>query len=327
MRGWLACGVVAALLLAGCVGSSAPKATDAALNNLSVPVSQTTGGIKGVVVDGAIAPIAGAKVSLALPTGGNQTQVADKEGRFVYSGLAPGTYFLTASAPLYHAAQTSAEVKAGVDPPVTKILLQPLFSQKPYHQSIKQKGFFECSQAGIGLYSSSNCVTDYCPIVENPSTCNGLPTAMLDNVTNQNREWHADVGDGWQTMVFEMTWSPTAQGTSSNMGMTVSTYKPTRDPGHWFASVAGPNPLRFELDVGKVHATASGVEPKMVPATGMSRMSYFVSVREPDGSQCVFDCVPPGIALNQDFEVFLTQFYYGVPPDGWSFVHGDPFPF
>ncbi|MEA3203783.1 MAG: Carboxypeptidase regulatory-like domain [Thermoplasmata archaeon] len=322
MRGWLALVAVVCLLLPGCVGSSTPDpAADVNFKGIDVPVSATTGGIKGVVVDAAIAPIAGAKVTLTLPAGGNRTATSDKEGRFVFAGLAPGTYFLGASAPLYHPAQTSTEVQAGIDPPVTKIQLQPLFSQKPYHTAIKQKGFFECSQNGAGIYSSSNCVTDQCPLFQPPETCNGLPTRAMDNVTSQSREWHADVGAGWQAMVFEMVWSPTAQGTSPRMGMVVSTDKATRDPAHSFANVASASPMRFELDVGTPHETAASVEPTMVPPDGMTRMSYFVSVRRDAGNPA------PALAVNQDFEVFLTQFYYGIPPTDWSFVNGDAFPF
>ncbi|HUR63371.1 MAG TPA: carboxypeptidase-like regulatory domain-containing protein [Candidatus Thermoplasmatota archaeon] len=321
MRGWIVAATVLSLLLPGCASSGSAQAGADQFKGIDVPVTQTTGGIKGVVVDAAIVPIAGAKVSLALPAGGNKTATTDKEGRFVFAGLAAGTYFLTASAPLHHAAQASAEVQAGVDPAITKIQLQPLFSQKPFHNAIKQKGFFECSQNGAGVYSSSNCVTDQCPLVMDPSTCNGLPTKAMDNVTSQSREWHTDVGAGWQAMVFEMVWQPTAQGSSPRMGMVVSTDKATRDPAHSFANVASPSPMRFELDVGKQHETGADVEPTTVPAEGMGRMSYFVSVRRDAGSPA------PGLALNQDFEVFVTQFYYGTPPDGWSFVKGDPYPF
>ncbi|MFO1535420.1 MAG: carboxypeptidase-like regulatory domain-containing protein [Thermoplasmatota archaeon] len=319
---WLAATAVLCLLLPGCASFAPDGVGDATrFLDLDAKVSDATGGIKGVVVDAAIAPIAGAKVALALPGGANKTVVADKEGRFVFASLAPGTYFLTASAPLYHSAQTSVEVKAGVDPPITKVQLQPLFSQAPFHQTFKQKGFFECSQNGAGVYSSSNCVTDQCPLLLDPSDCNGLPTRQMDNVTNQNREWHADVAPGWQAMVFEMVWEPSAQGTSPRMGMVVSTDKATRDPAHSFANVASASPMRFELDVGKVHETAADVEPTMVPPEGMSRMSYFVSVRRAEGTS------PPGFALNQDFEVFLTQFYFGTPPEGWSLVAGNEYPF
>ncbi|HUR62346.1 MAG TPA: carboxypeptidase-like regulatory domain-containing protein [Candidatus Thermoplasmatota archaeon] len=331
MDGWPGLLLVACLVLSGCSGSgggNADAATDAAarLGELDAKVSGTTGAIKGVVVDGSITPVPSAKVVLALPAGGNKTATTDKEGRFVFSDLAPGTYFLTGSAPLYHSAQTSVEVKAG-ESTIAKVQIQPLFDKKPFHVPIKQKGFFECSQAGIGVYSSSNCVTDPCPSQFDPATCNGYPTHSLDNVTTQSREWHMDVGAGWQQMVFEMTWAPTAQGTSAWMGMVVSTYKPTRDTTHSFANVNSANPMRFQLDVGKEGPGAASVEPTTIPSEGMEKVSFFVSARRNyDSPTCVASC-PPGLSLNQEFSVVITQFYYGLPPEGWSFVKGDPYPF
>lgn len=331
MRAWLALGLVACFVLSGCAssGSSNSSSTDPAksLEGIDAKVSATTGAIKGVVVDSAITPIAGAKVGISLPGGGNKTVLADKQGRFVFNELNPGTYFLTGSAPLYKSAQTSVEVKAG-EPTVTKIQLQPMFSQKPYSVPMKQKGFFECSQGNLygAVYVSSNCVFD----PARRAGVTGAPTQPMDNITSQNREWHSDVGPGWQVQVFEMTWEPSAQGTSPRLKMVVSTDKATRNGAHAFASVMSANPMRFELDVNVTHPTAASVEPVRVPPEGMTRMSYFVSAAPSADSVCDpvgLWCMPPGIAVNQEFQVFLTQFYYGVPPANWSFVHGDPYPF
>jgi hypothetical protein len=345
MRAWLGVALVACFVLSGC-SSSGKGSTDSqteAVNftDLDAKVSATTGGIKGIVVDTAIVPVAKATVKL---TGQNvaKNTTTDSNGRFLFAALQPGTYFLATSAPLYHPAQTSVEVMAGLEPSITKIQIQAIYSQKPYHVPIEKKGFFECSQAGAligGVYASSNCVVDQCPALitfvpgHDAKECNGYPTHMMDNVTSQNREWHADVGPGWQVLVFEMTWTPSAQGTSDRLGMVVSTYKPERNPQHDFASVSSGNPMRFELDLNK---TGPGAQQpagtlKTIPPEGLNRMSFFVSVRSPAGSVCNpvlgTPCVPPGLAVNQDFKVFLTQFYYGIPPEGWSFVKGDAYPF
>lgn len=324
----------AALLLAGCSGSTggpggaggeAEGAVTADFSEVEVRVDADTGAIRGVVVDASITPVPEASVTLAT---GGRNATTDEAGRFVFGGVKPGTHFLHVRKAGFHPTQVSVEVAAGLaEPPITKVRLDPLFSQKPFTQQVEHKGFFTCSQAGAGLYSSSNCVTDYCPVVMDPTECNALPTKALDNVTSQEREWHSDVGPGWQTMVFEMSWEPSSQGTSARLGMVVSTYKPERDPTHSFANVAMASPLRIQLDVGEKHASAATVEPVMVPAEGMPQMSYFVSVRPPEGATCAVLCAPPGLAVNQDFQVILTQFYHGTPPEGWSFVGGDPLPF
>ena len=310
----LALSALSVLLLAGC-GSPAGEGGDAAdFEDLDVQVSETTGAILCLVVDDRIQPVEGATVTVRGAAEGDKATTTDAEGRCVVSGLPPGTYFVTVRSELHKEVQSSTEVVAGVaDPPLLRIQLERLFTQDPFTVQIVRDGFFECSQAGASVwYSSSNCSDG----AFGPAS-DAEPS--LSNTTRQDRDFHADVGPGWQAMVFEMAWEPTSQGTSANMGIVVSTYKPERDGGHWFAEFEGASPIRGQLDVGVVHESASGEDPTKVPAEGMERMSYFVSVR-PDGDT-------PGLALNQRFTVYLTLFHYGRPPEGWSFVAGDELPF
>ncbi len=313
------------LVLAGCAAPTDDTSSSqiASFDDLGGHATDTTGLIRGVVVDLAVVPIAKAAVSISGPSKHNLT--ADAQGRFLIDGLDPGTYIVTAKAPLFHDSSTTVDVVAGVnEPAVTKVQLTPLFSQKPFTLQDKKRGYFDCSQYGAGIYQSSNCVTDQCPIFFDPAQCNQLPTRMMDNVTSQTREWHMDVGPGWQNIIFEMTWQSSSVATGKNLHMTVSTYKPLRDPGHWFASWASSNPFLLRLDVGVKHPTAqipSGT-PEMIPAEGMNQVSYFVS-SAPDSENSFV----PAIALQQDFDVVWTTFYYGIAPPGWSFVHGDKRPY
>lgn len=310
--------LVTAFLGLGLAGCSSDPAAEAAADfeGLDVAVSETTGAIRGIVVDERIVPVAGATVTLTGASTGTAT--SDEEGRFVFSELAPGTYFLHVTSSLHRETQSSTEVVAGVaEPPVVRVQVERLFKQDPYSTQVVQDGFFECSQAGAGLYSSSNCIYDPYRWAFGPDEPS--PTQFIDNITQQEREWHADVAPGWQQLVFEVTWEPTTQSTSQNMGMVVSTYKPEREGSHWFAEFEGGAPIRGQIDVGVEHESASGVDPEKIPEEGMGRMSYFVSVR-PDG-------FTPGIALNQRFTTYLTMFHYGLPPEGWSVVAGDELPF
>jgi hypothetical protein len=312
---------VACLALAGCAspGAEEPQ-TD--FSDLDLAVTEDTGAIRGIVVDERIRPVAGASVKL---TGGlERTTTSDDQGRFVFSGLTPGTYFLTVTSPAHKEVQSSADVVAGLEePPLVRVQLERLFQQDPYSVQVTREGFFECSQAGAGLYASSNCVYDpYRWALGSPS-----PSQPVDNVTQQEREWHSDVSPGWQQLVFEMSWAPTSQGTSTSMGIVISTYKPEREGTHHFAELEGGSPIRGQIDVGEEHETASGVEPTEIPEEGMANMSYFVSVRPSPDSTCAVLCAPPGLAVNQQFTLYLTMFHYGVPPEGWSLVNGDELPF
>lgn len=305
--------------LAGC--SEAPEADLGDAPGLEV--TDSTGGIRGVVVDDRIRPVADASVKVTGP-GVERGTTTDAEGRFAVTALAPGSYFVTVSSPVHREVQSSAEVVAGVeDPPLVRVQLERLFTQDPYSVQVVREGFFECSQANAGLYSSSNCVYDPYRWALGPPS----PTQPVDNVTHQEREWHSDVQPGWQQLVFEMQWEPTSQGTSAAMGIVVSTFKPERDGAHWFAEFEGPSPIRGQLDVGETHDSASGMEPEQVPPEGLANMSYFVAVRSPPDATCAVFCAPPGLAVNQQFTLYLTMFHYGVPPEGWSLVAGDPLPF
>ncbi len=308
--------VLVAVLVAGCADESAPTTEDDSLELPEIEVGASTGGIRGVVIDETIRPVAGAKVTI---TASGTSTTSDDMGRFAFSNVAPGPHFLRVEHPLHQTAQTSVEVEAGVATPApVKVLMTRLFEADPYISNMKFDGFFECSQAGLLLliYSSSNCVTDYTKRFTGPP---GL-AQPLDNVTNQQREWHADVDGGWASLVWEITWEPTSSGTSGNMGIVVSTYKPDRDGSHWFANAGGASPLRLQINATEQHPTASGMEPTMIPEEGMTDMSFFVSVRQDNWPV-------PAVALQQDFTVFLTMFHYLPPPPGWSFVAGDDFPY
>lgn len=313
-----------AAVLAGC--NDAPAKTpvdDADFSDIDVPVSDTTGAIRGIVVDERIIPVQDAVVALRVD-GSDRNQSTDEQGRFAFGNLVPGTYFLTVRGPFHKEAQTSTEVRAGeAEPPLVKVQVERLFSADPFTTSYKHDGFFECSQAGVLLliYSSSNCVTDYSESSTNPGPKGVAP--QLNNVTTQQRQWQNTVEPGWQSLVWEMQWQPTSQGTSQNLGMTVSTDFETRDKRFFYASQAGGTPFLLRLDQGVEHDTAQtpdDANPAVLGPEGRPDVSYFVSVREGDLGE-------PAVALNQHFSVYYTQFYYLPAPADWSLVAGSSIPY
>ncbi len=313
--------VLVAVALAGCAEDAGEiaGAEDGLGQDLQVEVTDDTGGIRGVVVNDAIVPVAGATVAL-LNT--ELTTTTDENGGFAFSRVTPGTYFGTVTKGGHEEVQFGVEVVAGVEEPeIVKVQLNRLFQADPYMHTIYAAGFFTCSQAGMPGYVYSS------------SPCHSFFVIDLDDYgveLEQERDFHANVEAGWQTLIFEMSWETTAQGTSERMGMSVSTYKPERNTNHWFASVASENPMRFQLDVGEMHATAQEGSGPMgpIPAEGMVDMSYYISVRPPADAACVlWWCAPPGLALDQSFETWHTQFYYAGAPEGWSVLAGDGNPF
>src|SRR4029079_18589847 len=62
------------------------------------PAQQTRGTLRGVIKDELGATIVGATVTLTDASGVEKTATTNGEGAYVFSGLAPGKYFLRATA-------------------------------------------------------------------------------------------------------------------------------------------------------------------------------------------------------------------------------------
>src|SRR5688572_24479115 len=78
-------------LLAGCSGGGdEPAGPD------EVQATPTTGILRGVVVDAAIRPMAGVKVSVPVPDGSVRNSTTVDDGAFAFAGLEPGAYVVRA---------------------------------------------------------------------------------------------------------------------------------------------------------------------------------------------------------------------------------------
>lgn len=302
--------VVAALLAGMLAGCSDAGGTDAAEPDFDdVEIQDDKGLVRGVVVDQAISPLAG--VDVLLQTGGEGLQATtDEEGRFVFADVIPGTHVVSASKAGYDHVQSSVDVVAGVkDPAAVKLQLTKLFEQDPFVEQFKMDGFIACSyHVSAGASVAAPCITDYTSIL-----VPGGAAPDLRDVQGDTREYLMELGSGWQSMVIEMTWEPSASGTSPEMGGAAS-YE-GRLATHAYSRFDGPAPLRVQIDEGM--PGPGGDEP--VPSEGLDDLIVFFSVRSGDD--------PVAVSVNQEFEVFHHTFYYGDPPEGWSFLAGDELPF
>lgn len=301
-----------AILLAGCAGAG-QGATSSHTDGLPVDVSATTGGIRGLVVDAAIVPIAKATVALTTPTG-HRNATTDTQGRFAFGGLQPGTYFLSVSHLLYKTLQSSVEVKAGTEPEVTRIQMEAVFTQKPYHEVNKWKGYIACGHEDA---VSAPCIVDYSTLV-----CSGgcAPQAhdQINSLEGDIRFFSGAVDANWQTMVVEDVFGPPNVGTSHSMRLSISYHD--RTAGEWYADVNGLSPLQLRLEVGEKHSSEAGSKRVMVNASGDHDVLIFTNIASDEGQQGAF-------AFQQEFQIFLANFYNAKPPADWSFARGDEFPF
>ena len=142
--------VLSATILAGCTGGGGgaqdPAAAGVDFEDLELEATATTGVIRGIVVDEAIRPVAGAQVATTVPDGGVRNTTSADDGAFGFDGLPPGTYFLSVSKPGFLTQQANAEVVVGVsEPPITKILLTADPSSLPYTSIYQFDAFIACS--------------------------------------------------------------------------------------------------------------------------------------------------------------------------------------
>ncbi|MHB1262252.1 MAG: carboxypeptidase-like regulatory domain-containing protein [Thermoplasmatota archaeon] len=289
--------------LAGCAGEDAVSG--------AVDGESRAGGdgrLCVIAVDEAIRPIGGANVTAKLADGSSRFAVSDDTGMACLD-LPPGTYILDVRHihQTYREAQTTGEVVAGGQSTV-KVQLERLFEQEPYHETTKFDGFIQCGYDVT--VASSICVQDYTHFV-GPYTCPECEH-LLDR-----RSTNFELGGGWQTLVVEMTWDATAQGTSDEMRVIISHFP--RSASHWYCSGAGADPVLVRMELGVVCEDQQS-DPDLVPPEGLPNMHLFAATNAPDGQFA-------SVTFSQAFSVFMNGFYYGKPPEGWSFIAGDEFPF
>lgn len=308
---WMFAPVVALMILAGC--ASDPVGEPEPTNRLAPEVDATTGAVCGVVVDPAVNPLDAVKVTIDVAGDMDET-LTDVEGLFCFGKLPPGFYQLKASKPGYTDTTIQAEAKANVaNPPLVSIQLARLFDQDPFVIQFKFDGRLACHiQAGL----TAPCVTDWTQLVPG---CGSGCVPQLRTIMGDARDFIGAVEAGWQAHVVEMTWEPSSQATSKEMGLIVRDFV-VGGGSHQFGEMEGESPLWMRFDVNEVHPTQGGGDPTLIPAEGYDQIIHFAGVRTASG-----DLV--AAAVEQQFTVFSHTFYFGTPSAEWSFLNGDEMPF
>lgn len=286
--------VLAFLVLAGC--SQAPKHSQSdAVPGVAVQATRTTGVIRGLVVDAAIRPLAGATLHLRP---GNATATTNQAGSFGFQGLAPGTYFLTASRRGYTTVQQSVDVAANVDEPApVRLQVEQLPSQRPYHDVIHFRGN---QAAALMVYSS-------------PTGQTGVVGEASD-LFNGTFESHFvfDPNPTWEQIV--VTWdaqSQAAERLQLDQCVGEAADKNCEKP-LYSNSTVGSAPLVVDADA-KLQA--------LLASTPSLADSFIVWVSPSMGTADA----SVGATLNQDFSVFTVHTYNYKPPAGYRFERdGEP---
>lgn len=281
--------------LAGCTESTPIDPSEKTLADDKLEATDDTGVIRGVVVDQAISPIAGATISIESLT--LQAESAE-DGSFGFSDLPPGTYFLKIEKIGYELVQSSVEVVAGVDlPPVTRVQLQANPSAAPYMQVTNYRANLLC-----GLAIPSN------PVGIGAFGCSLLrPTEDYVPENNAEVKVFAVIPTWFQT---EMFWDST-QPAGDSLILDIAHCCDNEDIGD-NSSTAGPSPLAAWATKEEIMAHEGGA----IVADGIEIRVF------PSGNEAFADTTGQrlGVILDQQVEWISTEFYNFIPADGWTFL-------
>ncbi len=297
------------VLFAGCAESGEEPVQEDDID-LELSATETTGIIRGVVVDSAIVPIAGATItieSLGLETTSNE------DGAFGFQDIEPGVYFLHADKLGYFPIQSSVTVEAGVDkPPAVRLLLEADLDELPFVVLLKWDGHMMCGLSVIALCGVVDIVYD-------------TPDEFITTLVVEEQ--------GVLYMQSEMVWKTTT-GLSPNMALwQQTTDKEGLDgPTCAFEEHQAGSPLVINTtygdfgDFGNVDCFEA-----LGNTTDLQLRVFSGSIdgtRPPTDNGCypvINFCAGIGATIEQPFEVFNHLFYGFKPVEGWQFsVDGTP---
>lgn len=285
------------LALAGCSGGS--NAATVGDENEELPVDDTTGGILGVAVDEAIRPLANVRVTLE----GQPEVRSGEDGKFRFTGLAPGAYVVTGTKPGHATAMRPVVVEAGVaDPDVLRLVLPRIPGKEPYAQTYKLDGVYECA-------FGAPYITDSCDMAVRTAydELNGtMPPPFPRNVQNNVNTMFLDVGPGAQTIIQEAFWDdPNVPEMMIQLGSTPIDNACDCSDTDWLEEVEA-SPTYGRID--------SSEDANNFPANVTVAARGFL----PFGG--------PTVATNLRFTVLTTVFYNYEPAEGWTYETRDQFP-
>ncbi|MEA3136518.1 MAG: Carboxypeptidase regulatory-like domain [Thermoplasmata archaeon] len=298
---WGALPVAAVLclaLLSGCSGSPAADAGDDAdpASQLDLQATETTGVIRGVVVDDAIRPIANATVT-ARGAGPERTASTSGDGAFGFEGLEPGTWFVSAEKLAHKGGQASVEVDAGVDdPPLVKLLLVFVPGAAPFVTEAKVEAFVQCIIPGANVCAIVNLYPCILAGLCDPTMEDTSFDVLHDEIVPLQR-----TPDWLQT---EIVWEST-QAATPGLGIQYSNYDAAA-PGRGETSsvVRGHSPLLYSMAADTLGEWGVGTT-KGIGHEIFGHMDETSAV----GSL--------GFVVNQRVDFFFDVFYGYTPPEGW----------
>lgn len=276
--------------LAGCADEPTSEAPDDGFSDElddDLRATEDTGVIRGIVVDFAIVPVAGATVTLA---GVAESTQSNEDGAFGFDGLAPGTYFLEVSKLGYNATQTSVEVQAAVDtPPIVKVRLESAPLDLPYVSATQYSGFLAC---GAAVFATSVGCTVLAP---------------LGDATQSVSIWrHQFESPRIQWTQGELVWDQTQPAGGMFIWEITG-----RDNDH-----IGYRETTTSPALAYINETIFADNPRDIVQEGVD-YRFFGGPHPACHGIYGFGC---GVTLDQAANAYIHDFYNFIPPEGWRFT-------
>ena len=293
---------VAAMLAAGCLGGSADDGG-------GTDLAATLGILRGVVVDEAIRPLAGANIRVDLADGTLRNATTGDDGLWAFADLPAGAYVVRTLRAGYLEERTFANVTAGVaDPPAVRIVL--LVDQRVVAaiDAYLFDGYLQCSVTAVAARQA-------CDADEAVQPACGLGGGCPANLTEDAfMAVHTLGRAGMAYIQSEVVWDP-----STSLGASLGAVPAARDATgalQDYAGVEGPSPLivPFPGDVANALAIGNGRDYALRVFSGYAEGTAPPCLPSPAGCQWGV-----GATLQQRFTVVTHVFYGFVPPDGWQF--------
>lgn len=212
--------------LTGCLGfGSDDGAEDEPLVKQRAEVSQTTGGVEGVVTDNAVQAVPDVEVRIVEL---ERTTTTADDGSYAFSEVEPGTYTVAINTTQFVAASQQVEVRAG-SVAVVDFVLAHLASDAAYTMELEMSGFMECGvEFGWDVRSSTDPVLH--PVDDAVNNTTGrdpgvrgvgdfflglavcfIPNVAFENTTNDRFFVAFDLDPPLRTILYAMVWESSSQ--------------------------------------------------------------------------------------------------------------------
>ncbi len=319
--------------LAGCITGDDGEGDDQVLKE-QAQAGERTGGVQGVVTDNAVQPIEGANVTLIEIDETTQTAT---DGSYAFSNLDPGSYTVSVNASGFVSARNTTDVSAGE---VTNVdfLLTHLQSTEAYTQVFELQGFFECGvEVGYDFRQELPEVPEppeQVPWIDPRYFFLGLAACAAGNIgsentTNDKFSHFFEFEPPVDTVVYEMTWEANNQ---------FSDWMTTRMEVEGFANdgvgtvfrTQGPSPIVERLEKPTWENLSANFTEQCEQEGDDDYCGYSfwdngwpMQTRVFPAWQCQSEDAGVCAVAQQEFTHFVSAFYNGPAPEGYSITESD----